>query len=120
MARTLSEECPNSPCRGIESAGEAILSVVRTVSPQVRPSLVHRDLYLPNTLVAAGRFLCLLDLEHARSWDALADFVKLQMWVFEKFSGLELLSGLLYWKKTGQSEMLADYQRRLSDWLTQS
>lgn len=136
------------PRQSIESAREAILSAVRTVSPEVRPSLVHRDLYLPNTLVAAGRFRCLLDFEHARSSDALSDFVKLKMWVFEEFPGsesefrsgygsnplvteegrmryhvglgLELLSGLFYWKKTGQSEMLADYQRRFRHWLTQS
>ena len=30
--------------------------------------------------------------------------------------GLELLSGLLYWKRTGQSEMLGDYQRRFGEW----
>jgi len=34
--------------------------------------------------------------------------------------GLELLSGLMHWKKTGQSESLADYQRRFGRWLTQS
>jgi aminoglycoside phosphotransferase (APT) family kinase protein len=132
----------------VESAAAAIRSVVRTVSPHVCPSLVHRDLYLPNTLVAGGRFVCLLDFEHARSSDALADFVKLQMWVFDRVPGseaefcwgygsnpltteegrrryrvgfgLELLSGLLYWQETGQAEMRADYERRLSEWLTES
>jgi Ser/Thr protein kinase RdoA (MazF antagonist) len=72
------------PRQSIESAVQAITSMVRAVSPEVRPSLVHRDLYLPNTLVAAGRFRCLLDFEHARFSDALVDFVKLRMWVFEK------------------------------------
>jgi aminoglycoside phosphotransferase (APT) family kinase protein len=132
----------------VDSAGEAILSAVRAVSPEIRPSLVHRDLYLPNTLVAAGRFLCLLDFEHARSSDALSDFAKLKMWVFEEFTGsewdfcsgygsnplatsegrlryqaglgLELLSGLVYWQRTGQPAMLADYQRRFGQWLAQS
>ena len=136
------------PRRSVESAGEAIFSAVRAVSPEVRPGLVHRDLYLPNTLVAAGRFRCLLDFEHARSADALIDFAKLQMWVFEQVPGadlefysgygsnpmvtkegrmryraglgLELLSGLVYWKATGQSAMLADYERRFGDWLAQS
>ena len=130
--------------QSIESAEGAILSIVRAVSREVRPSLVHRDLYLPNTLVAAGRFRCLLDFEHARSWDALSDFVKLKMWVFDSVPGsesefcsgygsnplmtnegrmrfhvglgLELLSGLVYWKTTGQSEMLTDYQRRFKHW----
>ncbi len=60
--------------QSIESAEGAILSIVRAVSREVRPSLVHRDLYLPNTLVAAGRFRCLLDFEHARFWDALTHY----------------------------------------------
>jgi aminoglycoside phosphotransferase (APT) family kinase protein len=129
----------------LERAGEVVRSRARTVSPAVRPSLVHRDLYLPNTLVADGRFRCLLDFEHARSADALYDFPKLTMWVFEKFRGaaaafhsgygsnplstaegrtryqvtfgLELLSGMLYFKKTEQAEMLADYQQRVEPWL---
>lgn len=136
------------PHHRVQSAGEAILSAARAASPRIRPSLVHRDLYLPNTLVAAGRFRCLLDFEHARSWDALADFVKLKMWVFDRVPGseaefcagygsnplttkdggqryrvglgLELLSGFLYWEKTGQSAMRADYQRRFEQWLAQS
>jgi len=32
--------------------------------------------------------------------------------------GLELLAGLLYWQKTGQAEMLAEYQARFAQWLT--
>ena len=136
------------PRPSLESASEAILSAVRRVSCEIRPAVVHRDLYLPNTLVAAGRFRCLLDFEHARSTDPLSDFVKLAMWVFEKFPGsesefrsgygsdplmtkdggmryhvamgLELLSGLVYWKTMGQSAMLADYERRLGQWLAQS
>jgi aminoglycoside phosphotransferase (APT) family kinase protein len=136
------------PRASLESAGEAIRSAVRALSSEIRPAVVHRDLYLPNTLVDAGRFLCLLDFEHARSWDPLSDFVKLAMWVFDEFPGsesefhsgyggnplmtkdgrtryrvamgLELLSGLVYWKATGQSAMLADYQRRFSHWLART
>src|SRR5438552_2213783 len=77
------------PRPSLESASEAILSAVRRVSCEIRPAVVHRDLYLPNTLVAAGRFRCLLDFEHARSTDPLSDFVKLAMWVFETFPGSE-------------------------------
>ena len=136
------------PRQSIESARQAIVSLLRAISPEVRPSIVHRDLYLPNTLAAAGRFQCLLDFEHARSSDALSDFVKLKMWVFDVVPGsesefcsgygsnplitkqgrmryhlafgLELLSGLVYWKQTGQLEMLADYQRRFGHWLAQT
>ena len=134
------------PHESVEAAQETILSAVRGVSVEVRTALVHRDLYLPNTLVTAGRFRCLLDFEHARSSDALSDFAKLEMWVFEEvpgsrpnfiegygadslltpdgrlryhlWLGLELLSGMLHWHETGQSRMLADYQTRLRCWLT--
>jgi aminoglycoside phosphotransferase (APT) family kinase protein len=119
--------------------------MVRAGAPVIRASLVHRDLYLPNTLASARRFRCLLDFEHARSADAVIDFVKLKMWVFEAIAaaeadfcegygsdpiatnegrlryraglGLELLAGLMYWKKTRQLAMLADYQHRLRQWL---
>jgi hypothetical protein len=82
------------------------------------------------------------------SSDALSDFVKLGVWVFDQVPGsesefwsgygsnplvtkearmryhlslgLELLSGLLYWQKTGQSAMRADYEGRFRHWLAQS
>ena len=132
------------PPDDLKVAATTIRSLARAVSAAVRPALVHRDLYLPNTLVTAGRFRALLDFEYARSADALSDFVKLRMWVFDVVPGsesefcagygtnpwtttegrrrhhvslgLELLSGLLYWKRTGQSEMLGDYQRRFGEW----
>jgi aminoglycoside phosphotransferase (APT) family kinase protein len=108
---------------------------------------VHRDLYLPNTLADGGRFRCLLDFEHARAADALTDFVKLRMWVFDEIPGaeadfctgyggnplataggrtrhhlalgLELLAGLRYWHRIGQANLLADYQRRFSAWVAE-
>jgi aminoglycoside phosphotransferase (APT) family kinase protein len=134
------------PRKSIDRAHEVLLATVQTVGSALRPALVHRDLYLPNTLVEAGRFRCLLDFEHARSWDAVSDFVKLRMWVFDAVAGsaaafwsgyganplttpdghlryhvalgLELLSGLVYWRKTGDLQMFSDYDRRLRDWLT--
>jgi aminoglycoside phosphotransferase (APT) family kinase protein len=130
----------------LDAAAAAIAAGARAVSDGVRPALVHRDLYLPNTLVTDGRFRCLLDFEHARAADVLTDFVKLGMWVFDAFAGaeaafcqgygvnprasdegrrrhdvalgLELLSGLLYWQKTGETAMLADYRERLRRWLS--
>lgn len=104
---------------------------------EVRPSLVHCDLYPPNTLLEDHRFKALLDFEHAKFMDPVYDFVKLEMWVFEPnpdarqpfWSGygdppedfelrlqvclaLELLAGLPYWKRHGDSEMLLDFRRR--------
>jgi aminoglycoside phosphotransferase (APT) family kinase protein len=132
------------PPEDLKMAATTIRSLARAVSAAVRPALVHRDLYLPNTLVTAGRFRALLDFEHARSADPLSDFVKLRMWVFDVVPGseaefcagygtnpwtavdgrrrhhvalgLELLAGLLYWKRSGQSDMLSDYQRRFTQW----
>jgi aminoglycoside phosphotransferase (APT) family kinase protein len=129
-------------------ARDAIHAAAHAVAANVRPSLVHRDLYLPNTLVTGRRFRCLLDFEHARSTDAISDFVKLRMWVFEAVPGakeaflagygtaalttdearvryrvalgLELLSGLVYFTTTGQPAMVADYRRRLGEWLTRT
>jgi aminoglycoside phosphotransferase (APT) family kinase protein len=129
----------------LERARDTIRTAARAVALQVRPSLVHRDLYLPNTLTTAGRFRGLLDFEHARSTDAVTDFVKLRMWVFEAIPdaeepflagygaallatndggaryqvalGLELLSGLVYFTTSGQPAMVEDYLRRLTDYL---
>ena len=137
-----------APPERVEAASHAIRSAARSVTVRVPPSLVHRDLYLPNTLVTGGRFRCLLDFEHARSSDAIADFVKLRMWVFEELGdgepdflagygsnplatpgaavryrvalGLELLSGLVYFSATGQPAMVVDYQRRFDEWLAGS
>lgn len=109
----------------------------------IKPSLVHRDLYLPNVLVSNGKFKCLLDFEHAIASDPVLDFVKLRMWVFEKEGGeieflkgysqwippyqkwderlnlsvgMELLSGFPYWKKTNQMDMQQDYLTRFGEW----
>ncbi len=132
--------------QSIEAARAMILSAADMVTSDVRPAVVHRDLYLANTLVSAGHFRCLLDFEHARSADPLCDFVKLKMWVFDRIPGsnaefcagygvnplltndgrarhhvwlgLELLAGLPYWRQTRQSAMLADYEARFSRWLS--
>jgi aminoglycoside phosphotransferase (APT) family kinase protein len=45
----------------------AILAMVGAGAPAIRAAVVHRDLYLANTLATAQRFRCLLDFEHARS-----------------------------------------------------
>jgi aminoglycoside phosphotransferase (APT) family kinase protein len=50
---------------------------VGAVSRSVRPGLAHGDLYLANILVTEERLAGLLDFEHARLWDPVADFVKL-------------------------------------------
>lgn len=116
------------------------------VSPWVRPALVHHDVYLPNLLAGDdGEFVALLDLEHLRRVDPVTDFVKPAMWVFEfhpelaepfregyravngwpqdfeqRFAlvmGLELLTGIPYWRQVGDRTMADDYLHRLRCWL---
>lgn len=115
------------------------------VAPVVRPRLTHRDLYLANVLIDAGRFAALLDFELAKGKDPLIDFVKLGMLVFEPWPesvepllttyrrvvgavlqaadrlklchALEHLTMLPNWQQMGETR-LADYSRhQLRDWL---
>ncbi len=55
------------------------------VKAVVSPALTHRDLYLANVLVNHGRFAALIDFELAKGYDPLHDFVKLGMFVFERW-----------------------------------
>ncbi|MGH3567093.1 MAG: phosphotransferase family protein [Pseudonocardia sp.] len=116
------------------------------VSPVVRPAVAHLDVYLPNILVdGEGDFRALLDLEHLRWVDPVMDFVKPAMWMFDKHprwaeafiggyrsagelpqrwserlavvSGLELLTGVDYWKRVNDHSMRDDYVRRLRAWV---
>src|SRR5437867_12744863 len=43
------------PRQSIESARQGIVSLLRAISPEARPSIVHRDLYPPNTLRSEER-----------------------------------------------------------------
>lgn len=142
---TLNREAGVLPKQMLEQAKERIADGAQRVSPVVRPALIHSDLYPPNTLIDTGRFVAILDFEHAKAWDPVHDFVKLQMWTFERHDGseapflegyrstapavdafddrlqvclgLELLAGSPHWKKHGEDAMLADYQARLERWL---
>jgi hypothetical protein len=132
---------------GLLFSGLALLrDLVGHVSPVVRPALTHLDIYFPNILLdERGRFRALLDLEHIRRVDPIMDFVKPAMWVFggrpewarafvegyqagggglslwrERLTvatGLELLSGVGYWRRVGDRAMLEDYLRRLVRWV---
>jgi len=129
-------------------AAEAVTRIragARAVSGVVRPTLVHNDLYLANTLAEAGAFAGLLDFEYARVWDPTSDFVKLTLLVFDTHSaaraaflsgyrrvrplpedfearltvalGLELVSGLPSFHRWGDAGVLALYRRALERWL---
>jgi aminoglycoside phosphotransferase (APT) family kinase protein len=129
----------------LADTSEQILREAARVSDLVRAALSHGDLHTPNTLVNDGRFVAILDFEHAKFWDAVFDFVKLRMWTFESqpgseapfmegyqstappldrfedrlrvCTGLELLAGLPYWKKSGEEGLLEDYMSRFERWL---
>jgi aminoglycoside phosphotransferase (APT) family kinase protein len=131
--------------RVLDEATAQIVSGAARSSDLVRPALSHGDLHTPNTLVNSGRFVAILDFEHAKFWDAVFDFVKLRMWTFESqpgseapfmegyqstappldrfedrlrvCTGLELLAGLPYWKKSGEEGLLEDYMSRFERWL---
>lgn len=124
-----------------------ILRDLATSLDFVEPATAHLDLFLPNLLVDAElRFLRLLDLEHVRVVDPVADLVKPGMWMFGDHpewaadfvagycaragawpaaweariavaSGLELLSGCGYWQLVGDREMFCDYESRLQAWV---
>ncbi|KWX03222.1 ADP-ribose pyrophosphatase [Carbonactinospora thermoautotrophica] len=129
----------------VTAAAARLRAAARRVAPLVRPALTHLDLHLPNVLVNGARMVGLLDFEHARWWDAAADFVKLRAWVFEAYpgtaepflagyrdagghlpgfearqwvcEGLEWLSGIAYWHHVGDTALGADYRSRFAAWL---
>ncbi|MBO0879031.1 MAG: aminoglycoside phosphotransferase family protein [Mycobacterium sp.] len=134
------------PTTVMAAAVDQIRRTVVGLGEIVRPAWTHRDLHLANIVVTeTGGFAGLLDCEHARWWDPVADAIKLGMWVGEhhpetekafwagyfSFSlplhqirrrrrvcaGLEWLSGLAYWHRVGDYAMLENYRSRLISWL---
>lgn len=109
-----------------------------------QPVLIHGDIGLRNLLEHQHRFAGLIDFEHAKFHDPAYDFVKLSFFLADQpdcwqsllqhyfaeigevaqfglrlqlLSGIEILSGLPYWHRTGDSVMHADYLRKLDSWL---
>ena len=135
------------PCATLIQVGIRLLRQLADDLPvQVRPSPTHLDVYLPNILLdPSHRFRALLDLEHIQWTDPVRDFVKPAMWIFEAHpfllepftagyrsvlpwpsnwdvrmstaTGWELLTGVRYWTRTGNSAMRDDYIRRLRHWV---
>lgn len=126
----------------VEAAIGEIRRLAAATANLVTPTLVHRDLFLRNTLVHDGAFAALLDFEHARYTDAAVEFVKLGLLLFEKHPGseaafmrgygalparfeerlraamgLELLGGIPFFKRNGMREEIENYQERFWNWL---
>jgi aminoglycoside phosphotransferase (APT) family kinase protein len=113
--------------------------------PIVRPALTHSDLFLPNVVMRSGEVVGLLDWEHARFYDPVWDFVKLDAWVFRAHpelrepvaagyaehhthqsfelrlatcQGLEYLAAVVYFGTTyPNATMLADFLVLIDEWL---
>lgn len=64
---------------------DRLINAAADVSEVVSPTLIHHDLYMANVLINDGRFAALLDFGQAKAWDPMFDFVKLGMWVFERW-----------------------------------
>lgn len=134
------------PTTDHSAAFKLVSMLAEEVSPVARPSVVHLDVHLPNIVVDdALRFVALIDLEHLAVADAAMDLVKPGLWMLprnpdwrEAFedgyaaaagqrprwderlclaTGLELLTGIEYWTRAGDSALLADYTEALTRWV---
>lgn len=128
----------------IRDARDRITELLERIAPVSTPVLIHGDMDLRNLIERQGRLVAIIDFEHAKFHDAAYDFVKLSfrladqplLWnklleryftlrgelpMFEQrlslFVGLEILSGLPYWRRIGEARMHRDYCARLSRWL---
>lgn len=94
---------------------DRVLQTADDVSPDVHPTLSHRDLYLDNVLVAAdGTVQAILDFDIAECWDPTVDLAKPRWQVFPHYEHSE--QAFL----TGYREISPDlprFQERL--WVTE-
>ncbi len=70
----------------LEHLRRRVTEVAAQVDSVVRPALVHRDLYFGNIVHGSWSVTGLIDFEHARIWDPVADMVKIELWVFPELS----------------------------------
>jgi aminoglycoside phosphotransferase (APT) family kinase protein len=71
----------------VAAAAAVVAGLAARVSPDVRPALTHRDVYLDNVVVDLRGRPVLIDFEHAKLWDPLADLAKLDLFVFPGLAG---------------------------------
>ncbi|QHE59805.1 phosphotransferase [Rossellomorea vietnamensis] len=130
----------------IDNMEEKCNRLLQNLSDNIEPGFTHRDLYLSNVLVADNKFLNIIDFEHARFYDPLWDFVKVEAWIFRKFpelragfykgysnkfpweneydfritlyEGIEFLAAFPYFgKKFPDRRMLAMFNYELQEWI---
>jgi aminoglycoside phosphotransferase (APT) family kinase protein len=133
------------PRATLDAAIARLQAGIAVLSPAIRPALTHWDVWLANTLLSAGRFAGLLDWDSAAFSDPLVDFVKLEVWVFERhpeterpflesywsaaprppdaeqrldlYRGLEYLTHTYFFADWGERHVAAAFRARLERWL---
>jgi aminoglycoside phosphotransferase (APT) family kinase protein len=135
------------PPATVSAAVARLEAGIAALPPDVAPGLTHWDVWLANTLVdGAGAFAGLLDWESAAYSDPLVDFVKLEVFVFDRhpetrrpfaegywgpaatpppgtaerldlYRGVEYLAHVAHCTDWGLPALAAEYRRRLTGWL---
>jgi Ser/Thr protein kinase RdoA (MazF antagonist) len=89
----------------LADALERVARLADELSPLVRPSLTHRDLYLENVLAGPDGRLCgLIDFDLAEAWDPAVDLVKPRWQVFPRIPGAEAAFRSAYGAEVGALE----------------
>ena len=129
----------------VDAAVARLQAGIAALSPAIRPALTHWDVWLANTLLRAGAFAGLLDWDSAAFSDPLVDFVKLEVWVFERhpeaqrpflesywsaapkppdteqrlnlYRGLEYLTHTYSFAHWGERNVSAAFRARLERWI---
>jgi aminoglycoside phosphotransferase (APT) family kinase protein len=127
----------------VQRAMDRLRALGERVSPAVEPALVHHDVYLENVLVTPSGEPVLIDFEHAKIWDPLADWAKLELLEFPRYPdaaaafaegyglaavpyeaerraiavGLEIVWGIPYFVRWGDAAIAARFGEALRPWL---
>jgi aminoglycoside phosphotransferase (APT) family kinase protein len=127
----------------VAAAAAVVADLAARVSPDVGPALTHRDVYLDNVVVDPQGRPVLIDFEHAKPWDPLADLAKLDLLVFPGFAGsgeafarayglgarphhcerralalgLEVIWSIPYFARWGEAPMAERMRAELAAWL---
>lgn len=134
-----------APPATLDAAVDRLEAGIAALSPSIRPAITHWDVWLANTLVHEGAFAGLIDWDSAAFSDPVVDFVKLEVWVFERrpetrapflqgywaelrrspdfeqrldvYRGLEYLTHLYFFAEWGEPEIAAAFRARLERWV---
>lgn len=102
------------PPRSLTQVVEYLRQAITRLRSTIRPALTHWDLWLANTVVDAGRLVSVIDWDSAAFSDPVADFVRLEVWLFARYptSRIPFLAGY-----TERRPIDADHEARLDVYL---